>query len=165
IVARTNAPGRDKIALLVIIPLMLSNLITTVGWIALAAPNAGFINAAARALFGINTVFNIYSFPGIVLVLAVDHAAFAFVAFYAALRSIDGALEEASYMLGAGPVETGLRMTLPLIFPTIASTFLLIFVMTAENFSVPTLLGSAFQIQTLPSRIYFDMTVEPSEST
>jgi iron(III) transport system permease protein len=68
-------------------------------------------------------------------------------------------------MLGAGPVQTGLRMTLPLVFPTIASTFLLIFVMTAENFSVPTLLGSAFGYQTLPSRIYFDMTVEPSEPT
>lgn len=165
IVSRTNAPGRNKLAILVIVPLMLSNLITAVGWIALAAPNAGFINAAANALFGIRTVFDIYSFQGIVLVLAVDQAAFAFVAFYAALRSIDGALEEASYTLGAGPVQTGLRMTLPLIFPTVAATFLLIFVSTAENFSVPTLLGSGFGYQTLPSRIYFDMTVEPSEPT
>lgn len=165
IVARTNAPGKDKLALLVIIPLMISNLITTLAWVALAAPNAGFINAAARMLFGINTVFDIYSFPGIVLVLTTDHAAFAFVAFYAALRSIDGALEEASYMLGAGPMQTGFRMTLPLIWPTIAATFLLIFVMTAENFSVPTLLGSNFGFQTLPSRIYYDMSVEPSEPT
>lgn len=165
IVSRTNAPGRNKLAMLVIVPLMLSNLITAVGWIALAAPNAGFINAATNALFGIRTIFDIYSFQGIVLVLAVDQAAFAFVAFYAALRSIDGALEEASYTLGAGPVQTGLRMTLPLIFPTVAATFLLIFVSTAENFSVPTLLGSSFGYQTLPSRIYFDMTVEPSKPT
>jgi len=165
IVARTNAPGRDRLSLLVILPLMISNLITTLAWVALAAPNAGFINSAFRALFGIQTVFDIYSFPGIVLVLATDHAAFAFIAFYAALRSIDGALEEASYMLGAGPVRTGLRMTLPLIWPTIASTFLLIFVMTAENFSVPTILGANVGYQTLPTRIYFDMTVEPSEPT
>jgi iron(III) transport system permease protein len=165
IVARTDAPGRDWIALLIIIPLMISNLITTLAWIALAAPNAGFINAASRALIGVPTIFDIYSFPGIVLILTTDHAAFAFIAFYAALRSIDGTLEEASFMLGAGPVQTSVRMTLPLIWPAIASTFLLIFVMTAENFSVPTLLGANFGYQTLTSLIFNDMTVVPSRPT
>ena len=165
IVARTNAPGRDRLGLMIIVPLMISNLITTLAWIALAAPNAGFINAAFKALTGYGPIFDIYSFKGIVLVLTTDYSAFAFIALYAALRSIDGALEEVSYMLGAGPVQTGLRMTLPLIWPSIASTFLLIFVMTAENFSVPTLLGAAFGFETLPSRIYMDMTVEPSTPT
>lgn len=165
IVARTDAPWRLELALLIVVPLMLSNLITTLAWIALAAPNAGFVNASFRALFGIRTVFDIYSFTGIVLVLVMHYAALAFVAVYAALRSIDAAQEEASYMLGAGPAETGIRMTLPLVWPTIAATFLMIFVLAAENFNVPTLLGAPFGFQTLPSRIYTDMTVEPSEPT
>lgn len=163
IVSRTDAPGRNAIALFTAVPLMISNLITTLAWIALAAPNAGFINATFRNLFGIQTLFSIYSFSGIVLVLVLHYAAFAFVAVYAAFRSIDGALEEASYMLGAGPVQTGLRMTLPLVWPTLAATFLMVFVLVAENFNVPTLLGSPFGFQTLPSRIYFDMTSEPSQ--
>lgn len=165
IVARTNAPGKDTLALLIVIPLMLSNTITTLSWIALAAPNAGFINAAARALFGVNTIFNIYSFGGIVLVLVTHYASFAFVAMYAALRSIDGSLEEASYMAGAGVFQTGWRMTLPLVWPTIISSALIIFVLAAENFSVPTLLGAPFNFQTLPARIFYDMTVEPSKPT
>jgi iron(III) transport system permease protein len=141
---------------------MLSNTITALSWIALAAPNAGFINAAARATFGINTVFNIYSFNGIALVLVSSYSSFAFVSLYASLRSIDGSLEEASYMSGAGPLQTSLRMTLSLVWPSLAASFLMTFVLAAENFSVPTLLGAPFNFQTLPSRIFADMTVEPS---
>lgn len=165
VVARTNAPGKDVLALLIVVPLMLSNTITTLSWIALAAPNAGFLNAAGRALFGINTIFDVYSFGGIVLVLVTHYASFAFVAMYASLRSIDGSLEEASYMAGAGIFQTGFRMTLPLVWPTIASSALIIFVLSAENFSVTTLLGAPFNFQTLPARIFYDMTVEPSRPT
>ena len=165
IVARTNAPGRNQIAVLIAVPLMLSSLITTLAWIALAAPNAGFINAASQALFGIKVLFNAYSFAGIVLVMVCHYAAFAFITLLAAFASINGSLEEASYMLGAGALQTGWRMTLPLIWPSVVSTFLLIFVLCAENFSVPSLLGSPIGYDTLPSRIFVNMTVEPSQPT
>jgi iron(III) transport system permease protein len=165
IVARTNAPGRNQLAVLIAVPLMLSNLITTLAWIALAAPNAGFINAAAKALFGIKVLFNAYSFAGIVLVMVSHFAAFAFISLLAVFASINGSLEEASYMLGAGALQTGWRMTLPLIWPTMVSTSLLIFVLCAENFSVPSLLGSPIGFDTLPSRIFIDMTVEPAQPT
>jgi iron(III) transport system permease protein len=163
IVARTDALWRNQLALLVIVPLMISNLITTLAWIALLAPNAGFINAWGRAHLGIRTLFNIYSFSGIVLVHVLHYASFAFISLFAALRSIDSSLEEASYMLGAGPLRTGLRMTLPLIMPTLSTTFLVIFVFVAENFSVPTLLGTPVGFQTLPSLIYYNMAVSPAQ--
>lgn len=165
IIARTDTPGRNSLALLILLPLMISNLITTLAWIALAAPNAGFINAYFRMFTGVRTLFDVYSFTGIVLVHVLHYAAFAFLALYAALRSIDASLEEASYMLGVGPVRTGFRMTLPLITPTIATTFLVIFIFVAENFSVPTLLGAPVDFQTLPSMIYFNMAVTPTQPT
>lgn len=163
IVARTNAPGREKIAPLLVLPLMISTLVTSLAWVALAAPNAGFINAAASALFGIRTVFNIYSFSGIVLVLVLHYSAFAFIAIYAALRSVDSSLEEASYMLGATPLRTSLKMTVPLIWPSLAATFLLIFIFVSENFAVPTILGSSIGFNTLMYEIYRLMTIEPSK--
>ena len=116
IIARTDAPWRRPLALLLVVPLMISTLVTTLAWIALAAPNAEFINALSRAWFGVRTVFDIYSFAGIVLVHVLHYSAFAFLSFFAALRSIDASLEEASAMLGAGPLRTAWRMTLPLIF-------------------------------------------------
>jgi iron(III) transport system permease protein len=165
IVARTDAPGRRILALLFVVPLMLSHLISTLAWIALAAPNAGFINLLFRSLFGIKTVFDVYSFSGIVMVMALHYAAFAFVAILAALQSIDSSLEEASYMLGASPWRTAFKMTVPLIWPSLAAAFLMTFIMSAENFSVPTLLGAPTGFQTLTTRIYLDLTVEPAQPT
>ncbi|HEY4170877.1 MAG TPA: iron ABC transporter permease [Reyranella sp.] len=162
IVARTNAPGRERFAILLIVPLMISDLVKTLAWIALLAPNAGFINAAGKALFGVRTLFNIYSFQGMALVLVLHYVSFAFVPIYAALKTIDGRLEEASYMLGAGPVRTAYQMTIRLIVPTLASTFLLIFIFVAENFPVPTVLGANSGYQTLASLIYTQMQVEPT---
>lgn len=165
IIARTNAYWRNQLALLIIVPLMISNLVTALAWIILAAPHAGFINFGARQFFGIPSLVNIYSFWGVVWVLALHYASFAFLSLYAALRSIDASLEEASYMLGGGPLRTGLRMTLPLVTPTIATGFVIIFVFVAENFSVPTLLGTPVGFETLPSRIYAEMAVTPTDPT
>jgi iron(III) transport system permease protein len=165
LVGRTDMPGRNQMALLLVVPLLISNLITTLAWIALAAPNAGFLNAWFRSMTGVRTLFDIYSFQGVVLVHVLHFASFAYLALFAALRSIDASLEEASYMLGVGPVRTGLRMTLPLIAPTLATSFLIIFVLVAENFSVPTLLGSPVGFHTLPSLIYQNMAVTPAHPT
>lgn len=165
IVARTDTPARGSLALLLLVPLMISNLVTTLAWIALAAPNAGFINTAVRHWTGIRTVFDIYSFAGIVLVHVLHYSSFAFLALFAALRAIDASLEEASYMVGVGRFATAWRMTLPLISPTLATSFLMIFVFVAENFSVPTLLGTPVGFQTLPAMIYQAMAVEPAQPT
>ena len=162
IIARTDAPGAKQLAIFLVVPLMISGLVTTLAWIALLAPNAGFINAIFRSLFGIRTVFDIYSFKGMVLILTLHYTSFAFIPIYTALRSIDGRLEEASYMLGASPLQTAYRMTIRLILPTLASTFLLIFIFVAENFPVPTVLGSNSGFQTLASTIFTEMQVEPS---
>ena len=163
IIVRTDAPWRNQLAIFAIVPLMISNLITTLAWIALMAPNAGFINAWGRNHLGIRTLFDIYSFSGIVLVHVLHYSSFAFISLFAALRSIDSSLEEASYTLGYGPGQTGLKMTLPLIMPAISTTFLVIFVFVAENFSVPTLLGTPVGFQTLPSLIYYNMAVSPTQ--
>ena len=165
IIARTDVPGRGGLALFLLLPMMISGLVTTLAWIALAAPNAGFINVWVRGWSGIRTALNIYSFGGIVLVHVLHYASFAFLALFAALRSIDGAMEEASHMVGAGRLRTALSVTLPLITPTLATTFLMIFVFVAENFPVPTLLGSPVGFQTLPSLIYQNMAVTPAHPT
>src|SRR5579871_3580771 len=39
IVARTDAPGRRALSVLLVVPLMISSLITALAWVALAAPN------------------------------------------------------------------------------------------------------------------------------
>jgi iron(III) transport system permease protein len=162
IVARTNAPWRRRLAPLLVLPLLISNLVTTLAWIALAAPNAGFINAALKLAFDVGLVFDIYSFSGMVFVLTLHFASFAFVPCYAALQSIDGSLEEASYMLGSTPLRTAVHMTAPLIWPTLAATFLIVFIFVAENFAVPTILGGTIHFDTIASEVYKTIEQQPS---
>jgi iron(III) transport system permease protein len=54
-------------------------------------------------------------------------------------------------------------MTLPLVRPALTASALLIFVFAAENFSVPTMLGSPVGLETLPSAIYHAVSVDPSK--
>ena len=117
IVARTDAPGRGPLAVLLVVPLMISNLITALAWVALAAPNTGSSNILMRSAFGVQSAFNIYSFGGIALVLVLHYASLAYVALGAALQSIDGSLEDASASIGASPMRTAIDTTWPLVWP------------------------------------------------
>ncbi len=165
IVARTDAPGRRALGLLLYLPVMVSPLITALAWVALAAPAAGFLNAAFHAAFpSVQTIFNIYSLPGVVFVMVLHYAPYAYLAAYVAMRGLDASLEDASYVLGAGPLTTARKMTLPLITPALASGALLTFVFVAENFSVPTMLGTPVGYNTLPSSLYFDLNVAPTHA-
>ena len=164
LLARTNLPGRRRLAIFMVVPMMISPLVTTLAWIALAAPNAGFINAIIRAALSVAGPFDIYSLWGIVWVMALHYTSFAFITVYAALLSIDGSVEEACQMSGAGPIQTAIRITLPLVWPSLGTAFLLIFIFVSENFSVPAMLGSSSGFHTLSAVIYADMSDYPART-
>jgi iron(III) transport system permease protein len=161
---RTDIPLKRLLSFVLPMPIMISPLITTLAWIALAAPQAGFINALVRGWVpALDPLFDIFSFAGIVLVMTLHYTTFAYIAIRAALSTMDPALEDASYVLGVGPLGTARRMTLPLVRPALTASALLIFVFAAENFSVPTMLGSPVGLETLPSAIYHAVSVDPSK--
>lgn len=163
VLERTDVPLAGLLSFVLPMPIMISPLITTLAWIALAAPQAGFINATVRTVVpAIDPLFDIYSFAGIVLVMTLHYTTFAYIGIRAALSTLDPALENASYVLGVGPLATARRMTFPLVRPAITASWLLIFVFAAENFSVPTMLGTPVGLETLPSAIYHAVSVDPA---
>jgi putative spermidine/putrescine transport system permease protein len=60
---------------------------------------------------------------------------------YAAMRGIDGRLVQAARGLGAGPLESFLRVYLPLSLPGIAGAGVLVFILTLGFFVTPSILG------------------------
>jgi len=56
------------------------------------------------------------------------------------LEQIDASLSEAAYDLGAGPLTTFRRVTLPLILPAIVSAFLIAFTTSFDEFAVASFL-------------------------
>jgi iron(III) transport system permease protein len=156
ILGRTNVPCRKLLELLLIIPIFISPLIGALSWIALGAPRSGFVNVIwTRFLGQSQNLVNIFSLSGIVFVMFLYFVPYAYLFVVGALKNMDPNIEDASRMLGGGILTTLRRITFPLIKPALFSSALLIFVLSAELFSVPTMLGTPIRIQTIPSNIYF----------
>ena len=152
-VVRTDMPGRRLIEMASIIPFISTPFIGALAWVLLASPETGLINQLWNFLGGQGALFNIYSLGGIIFVESLYEMPFVFLMVAGALRSMDPTLEEASLSSGAGLWRTTVRVTLPLVLPAILGGALLVFVLAAEQFGVPAVLGTPARIRVLTTVI------------
>lgn len=152
-VVRTDMPGRRLIEMASIIPFISTPFIGALAWVLLASPETGLINQLWNFLGGQEALFNIYSLGGIIFVESLYEMPFVFLMVAGALRSMDPTLEEASLSSGAGLWRTTVRVTLPLVLPAILGGALLVFVLAAEQFGVPAVLGTPARIRVLTTVI------------
>lgn len=163
IIGRTDVPGRKWLENLVTINNYVPPFVGAVAWIALGAPVSGFLNILWRTVTGSTTpLFSIYSLGGIVWVMFLFYVPYAFLYTIGSFRALDPALEEAAAIHGARGWTIVRTVTLPLIRPALVSASVLIFVLAAELFSIPGLLGGPAQIQTLAYRILLAVRLYPS---
>jgi len=161
---RTNTPFKGLFFALSLIPLVIPGILFTVSWILLGSPKIGLINLALQKLFGTDAVFvNVYSLWGMVWVDALHYSPMAFLLMTAAFRAMDPALEESAVMSGASLWQVVSRVTLPLVWPAIFATLLILFVRAIESFEVPALLGLPVGIQVFTSAIYQAVHRYPSQ--
>jgi putrescine transport system permease protein len=92
-------------------------------------------------------------FATLVIAHATFTMCFAAVVILAALRESDRTLEEAAMDLGATPVEAFARVTLPLIFPSVVSAYLLAFTLSLDDLVIASF-ATGPGAMTLPMRIY-----------
>lgn len=162
VLARTDVRLRTLLELGVIVPLFMSPFVGAVAWTMLAAPNAGMINVNLRwMLHSERTFVNITSIPGLTFVLLLYYIPYAYLLVSSALKNVDPSLEEASYMNGRGVVATALRVTLPVVRPSLSASFFFVAVLATGVFAVPQVLGfNAFA--PLAVGVYRSLTVFPS---
>jgi len=161
---RTNTPFKSLFFALSIIPLIIPGILFTVAWILLGSPKIGLVNLALQNLFDTNAVFiNVYSLGGMIWVDALHYSPMAFLLMTAAFRSMDPALEESAVMSGASVPQVLRKVTLPLVWPAIFATLLILFVRAIESFEVPALLGLPVGIQVFTSAIYQAVHRYPSQ--
>src|SRR5690606_3923465 len=139
---RTNMPGRTFVRVALFGSFLLPPYLTGVGWILLAGPNAGFINQIWTALTGLDApLVNIFSFPGLVLVMGVSTFFTIFILVSAAFELLSSEMEDAANILGAGPFRTLWKITLPMVLPTILGSALLTFLVSIALYGVPALIS------------------------
>jgi len=161
---RTNTPCKALFFALALIPLVIPGILFTVSWILLGSPKIGLVNLALQKLFGTDTVFiNVYSLWGMIWVDALHYSPMAFLLMTAAFRAMDPALEESAVMSGASVWQVVRKVTLPLVWPAIFATLLILFVRAIESFEVPALLGLPVGIHVFTSAIYQAVHRYPSQ--
>ena len=154
-VSRTDMPGKGLVWAAVLGTFIMPNYLGAVAWILLAGPNAGWLNRVYTALTGAEAgPFNIYSRPGLVLVIACYAFPYVFVFTRTALDLISSEMEEAANTLGAGLWRTTLRVTVPLILPAILGAFIVAFLEAIALFGVPALIALPARFQVVTTMLW-----------
>lgn len=111
----------------------------------------GQFGLITRQLLGI-TDANIYGLKGLVMVQTMTFFPVSYLLLIGLLKKIDPSLEEASRNMGASRWKTFKTVTLPLMLPGLANSFLLTFIEVVADFSNPMVIGGNFS--TLATKIY-----------
>lgn len=94
----------------------------------------------------------LYGYTGLVLVLTLSFFPIAYMNLLGMLRSLDPALDEAGSSLGANKWRVFKTVTLPLLIPGFAGSFLLLFIETIADLANPLIIGGNYTV--LASRAY-----------
>lgn len=107
-------------------------------------------------LFQVQT--DIYGLPGLTLVLVLSFFPVAYMNFKGLLESLDPSLDEAAANLGGGKWRIFWTVTVPMLVPGFASSFLLLFVEAIADLANPLVIGGDYTV--LASRAFIAITGE-----
>jgi len=166
VVGRTDVRRKALWDMLITLPLYLSPFTGLMAWIALGSEKTGFLNVAANGVLGLfmappGPLVNIWSYGGVVYVMTLFFCPLVYLFTVGSLRSMNTSLEEAARTAGARPLVTILRITLPLCLPAVFASGLLVFILAAEMYTIPGIIGANAGFTTLPWRIFEDSTAAP----
>jgi spermidine/putrescine transport system permease protein len=141
-IARSGAKKNLYLSL-VILPFWTSFLIRTYAWMFLLR-DTGLINTFLQAVGVIHQPLPmLYNDGAVILGLIYGYLPFMVLPLYATLERMDPSLAEASADLGARPLETLFRVTLPLCAPGIRAGAILVFVPCLGTYLTSDLLGGS----------------------
>lgn len=159
--ARSNFWGKPIIESMINLPLVMPPVATGYLLLLLFGTN-GWIGRWFYEFFDVRIAFSFYA-----AVLASVVVAFPLVlrSIRAAIEMLDTDLESASRMLGAGRLETFVRITIPLILPGLVSGLVLGFARSLGEFGATIVFAGNImgETQTLPLAIYSFMQVPGQE--
>lgn len=161
LLVRTDLPGRKRIRTALVLPYMLPSFAIALAWTTLFRSGSLGGNASAyESLFGQPPPDWLALGPiPIITVVTLHYFPFAFLVVSSALTAYDAQLEECAEILGASRKRILWRITLPIVLPSVASAFVLIFGKALGTFAAVAILGTPAGFDTLATMIYANMTL------
>jgi len=141
ILCKSGSNKTSFMVLIFILPMWMNFLLRTFAWLTLLE-KTGVINTLLK-LVGLPTL-NIINTPGaIVLGMVYNFLPFMVLPIYNVLIKIDKNVINAARDLGANPIQTFMKITLPLSVPGIISGITMVFVPALTTFIISTILGGS----------------------
>ena len=157
-IVRSGSRWRSLVLLVVVSPLVSSVVVRTYGWLVLLQDDGLFNQVLVWTGAIRDPIAFIGSRGGVIAGLVHVLLPFAVFTAVSSVQSVDPVLERASRDLGAGPVRTFFRVTLPLIRPGLISGFMLTFAISLGAYATAAVLGGG-RVQTLATLVRDRMVV------
>ncbi len=146
--SRYEFPGRNLFGALAALPVLLPPLVGVIAFLFLYG-ESGIFTRTVQAVMGLERPpWRMVGGWAILLV----HAYSMYVYFYlftaAGLARLDPSAAEAAESLGAGRTRIFLRVTLPMLAPSLGAAALLVFMTSMASFSAPYIFGGGFRVLT-----------------
>ena len=138
-IARSNERVQNLLVLCITMPTWINMLVRTYAWIGLLSE--GGLVQQVFGIFGMGDKDLLYTEGAVLLGMVYNFVPFMILQINTSLCKMDHSLLEASADLGASPVRTFMRVTLPLSIPGVINGITLVFLPAISSFFIPKLLG------------------------
>jgi len=146
-------PGRTFWRAAVLLPLLIPDFVLGYSWLraygraGLTSELFGFVWTGVQGPLGVAVIVAVSAVPLVYLIITAGLATRA-----------EPITERAAHASGATPVTVLRTITLPLLAPAIATSAVVVFVLTLGTFAVPQVIGTPAGFSTITTRIYSDLS-------
>ena len=141
VMARTQSRFKNLLIIATVLPLFVGNSVRAAGWMVVFG-NKGFVNASLMGVGAITTPLEImFTEKAVIIGIIAVNLPFMVLSLQSVIESIDRAVEEAAYSLGAPPATMFRRVLWPLALPGILAGTILTFILAMNAYATPFLLG------------------------
>ena len=138
-IARSSDKMQNILVLCITLPTWINMLVRTYAWIGLLSEGGLF--QRILSFIGLGNTELLYTEGAVLLGMVYNFVPFMILQINTSLCKMDRSLLEASADLGANPVQTFMRVTLPLSLPGVINGITLVFLPAVSSFFIPKLLG------------------------
>jgi len=153
ILARMRPAWQGTFLVVILGPLLISVVVRTLGWQILLSRDGAVNSVLLRLHLVDRPVQLLFSMTGVVIVLTHVLLPFMIIAIWSALQRFDSQVAHAARSLGAGPLMTFGRITLPQLMPGILSGAIIVFTLSASAFATPAIIGGR-RVKVVTTAIY-----------
>jgi len=141
VVARTQSRFKHLLIISIVLPLFVGNAVRAAGWMVVFG-NKGFLNTMLEWLGLIDKPLEImFTEKAVIIGIIAVNLPFMVLTLQSVIESIDRAVEEAAFSLGAPPITMFRRVLWPLAMPGILAGTILTFILAMNAYATPFLLG------------------------